>query len=176
VSSHGVRYSASPVRGRVSRIDYGYGLVVIEPLLEELDVQAWLPGVVETTTQKGCMLVGEGTRFEGIWGMGGEVAGPLTLAGDEKGKVVVRHFTDGSMLAGLEAAGIAGLITGGLNLEDMVGAEPAFTLVMTEGFGVREISKQIYDSLEAHEGRLTLLDGTTQLRVGVKRPVIILPV
>jgi len=29
--------------------------------------------------------------------------------------------------------------------------------------------------LRAHEGRLALLDGTTVLRVGVRRPQVILP-
>jgi uncharacterized protein (TIGR01319 family) len=175
ISPHGVRYSASPVRGRVNRIDYGYGLVVIEPLLEELDVLAWLPGEVEKTTERGCTVAGKGTRIEGIWGIGGEVAAPLVLAGGGRGEIVVKHFTDARALADLEAGSVAGLITGGLNLEDMIGAQPGFTIVMTEGFGAGRIRPEIYDRLQAHDGKLTLLDGTTQLRVGVKRPVIMLP-
>jgi uncharacterized protein (TIGR01319 family) len=175
VSTHGVRYSASPVRGRVNRINYDFGFVVIEPLLEELDVLAWLPGRVERTSDRGCVVRGEGTRILGIWGLGGETTGPLTAGEVEKGAVVVRPFAGAKDLADLEAGGAAGLVTGGLNLEDMIGAEPGFTIVMTEGFGTRRISPEIETRLRDHEGRLALLDGTTQLRVGVRRPMIILP-
>ena len=150
-------------------------MVVIEPLLEELEVRAWLPGEVEKTTERGCIVKGEGTVIHGVWGMGGEVGGPLTLGEPERGKVVVRQFTDALNLGALEAEHVAGLVTGGLNLEDMIGAEPAFTIVVLAGFGDLKIPPEIHGALAAHEGRLALIDGTTQLRVGVKRPVIMLP-
>jgi uncharacterized protein (TIGR01319 family) len=175
LSPHGIKYSASPVRGRVNRIDYGYGLVVVEPLLEELDVLAWLPGRVESLTPRGCEIAGEGTGITGVWGFGGEVSGPLVLGDGGRGDIVVRDFTDASSLTDLEGKGVAGLITGGLNLEDMIGAEPGFTVVMTDAYGLREMSREIHGVLETHQGRLALLDGTTQLRVGVKRPILILP-
>ncbi len=175
IKPHGIKYSASPVRGKVNRIDYGYGMVVIEPLLEELEVRAWLPGEVERTTERGCIVKGEGTTIHGVWGMGGEAVGPLTMGEPEDGKVVVRHFGDARTLGELEAGDIAGLVTGGLNLEDMIGAEPAFTIVVLAGFGDLTISPDLHSALAGHEGRFALIDGTTQLRVGVKRPVIILP-
>jgi uncharacterized protein (TIGR01319 family) len=175
VTPHGIRYSPSPVRGRVNRIDHGLGFVVIEPLLEELEVRAWLPGEVEKTTEKGCVVRAEGTVIRGIWGMGGESGGPLTLGEPSSGAVVVRHSTDAHALAELEARGVAGLITGGLNLEDMIGAEPGFTIVMTDGFGEAEISEEVHRLMESREGGLVLVDGTTQMRVGVKRPMIVLP-
>jgi hypothetical protein len=175
VTPHGIKYSASPVRGKVNRIDRGYGAVVIAPLLEELDVLAWLPGKVEKVTERGCVVGGEGTVIHGVWGMGGEAGGTLTLGDPTKGKVVVRHFADARVLSDFHTKEVAGLITGGLNLEDMIGAEPGFTIVVTEGFGKTEMSPEFYRALEAHDGRLALVDGTTQLRVGVKRPRIILP-
>jgi uncharacterized protein (TIGR01319 family) len=175
ISPHGVRYSASPTRGLVNRIDYGYGLVVIEPMLEELDVLAWLPGQVERTTERGCIVRGEGVLIHGVWGVGGEAVGPLTFGEAGRGKIVARDFTDAPALAELEAAGVAGVITGGVHLRDMIGAEPKFTIVVTEGFGATGLSAEVHRHIETHEGRLTLLDGTTQLRIGVKRPQIVLP-
>jgi hypothetical protein len=113
--------------------------------------------------------------LRGVWGMGGEAAGPLTLGDPETGSVVVRQFTDARVLGELEAKGVSGLVTGGLNLQDMIGANAAFTIVVLSGFGKSEIPADSRDALKGHEGRPALIDGTTQLRVGVKRPFVILP-
>ncbi len=171
----GVRCSASPIRGKVNRIDLNFGMVVIEPLLEELEVRGWLPGSVEEVSDKGCVVRGSGTVIQGIWGLGGESAGLLTFGAPEPGKIIVRHFADSSLLAATEASGAAGLIVGGLDLKDTIGTDLGFTVVLTEGFGRQEMAGEIYTILEVHEGRLTLIDGTTQLRIGVRRPIIILP-
>ena len=175
ITPHGIKYSASPVRGKVNRIDFGYGMVVIEPLLEELEVMAWLPGIVEEPSERGCKVKGNGTTIQGVWGIGGEAAGSLTSGEPLRGKIVVRQFTDARTLVDLQKKEVAGLVTGGLDLEDMIGADPAFTIVVLTGFGEPEISSEFKAALAAHEGRLALIDGTTQLRVGVKRPLVILP-
>ena len=170
-----LRFSASPVRGRVNRIDTNFGMVVIEPLLEELEMYAWLPGVVESVSEKGCVVAGAGTVVSGVWGLGGEASGILTMREPAPGRVVVRQFAGGDTLAELKEKGIAGLVTGGVNLKDMIGAEPGFTVVVLEGFGERLMPRDFIDMLEAHEGKLALVDGSTQLRVGVVRPRVILP-
>jgi hypothetical protein len=171
----GNKYSASPVRGKVYRIDHGFGMVVIEPLLEELEVRAWLPGRVAEVSDKGCVVAGRGTVVRGIWGLGGETSGSITLGEPGPGKVVVRHFADAALLEQLEDNEAVGLVTGGLDLKDMLGSEPPFTIVVIEGFGKQQIGPGAFSLFEAYEGKLALLDGTTQLRVGVKRPRVILP-
>jgi uncharacterized protein (TIGR01319 family) len=175
VGPRGIKYSASPVRGKVNRIDHGFGMVIIEPLLEELEVRAWLPGKVAEVSDRGCVVAGRGTIIRGIWGLGGETSGTITLGEPGPGTVVVRHSTDASLLQELGESDAAGLVTGGLDLRDMLGAEPAFTIVVTEGFGNQEIRPEAFRLFEAYEGKLGLLDGTTQLRVGVRRPRVILP-
>jgi uncharacterized protein (TIGR01319 family) len=173
---HGdLAFSASPVRGKVNRIDTRFGMVVIEPLLEELEVRAWLPGVVEKVSDRGCTVSSRGTVISGLWGLGGEAAGSLTVRDAAPGRVVVRHFAGRDALAEFKQKGVAGLVTGGINLEDMVGADPGFTVVVIEGFGQRVLPAEIMEAMEAHEGKLALVDGTTQLRVGVIRPRLILP-
>jgi uncharacterized protein (TIGR01319 family) len=176
VGPRGVRYSASPMRGKVNRIDLGFGMVVIEPLLEELEIHGWLGGSVEELSEAGCVVAGRGILIQGIWGLGGEASGMLTLGEPEAGRVSVCHYADSGVLAAAKEVGAAGLIVGGLDLKDMIGAEPGFTAVVTEGFGSHQMAAEIYEILEAHEGRLALIDGTTQLRVGVRRPIVILPV
>ncbi|MGD8628019.1 MAG: glutamate mutase L, partial [bacterium] len=175
VGPRGIRYSASPVRGKVHRIDHGFGMVIIEPLLEELEVRAWLPGKVAEVSGRGCVVAGRGTVVRGIWGLGGETSGTITLGEPGPGSVVVRHFADAALLERLGESEVAGLVTGGLDLKDMLGAEPTFTTVITEGFGKREIRPEMLRLFEAYQGKLGLLDGTTQLRVGVRRPRVILP-
>ncbi len=170
-----LKFSASPVRGKVNRINNNFGMVVIEPLLEELEIYAWLPGVVESTSETGCVVAAAGTVINGVWGLGGEASGALTVREPSRGKVVVRQFAGSDLLSELKEKEIAGLVTGGLNLQDMIGAEPGFTVVVLEGFGEKPVAREIMDLLEAHEGKLALIDGTTQLRVGVVRPRVILP-
>jgi uncharacterized protein (TIGR01319 family) len=169
------RTSKSPVRGKVSRIDKRFGMVMIEPLLEELEVQAWLPGTVESVTARGCTIVNEGIDIYGIWGSGGEAHGLLTMGRIEPGCVVVLEHADAAAIAECRETGVAGLIAGGVDLKDVLEPQLGFTLVVTGAFGASSIAEELRTVLSAHEGRLALVDGTTQLRVGVRRPRIILP-
>ena len=194
VESGGIKLCKSPVRGKVNRIDWKLGMVIIEPLLEELEVYSWLPGVVETVTDKGCVVWAQGTVIQGVWGTGGERHGRMQNAecriqnaeygsnpripdslNPLPGAVVVADFADAKMLARLKEARVAGLIAGGVNLQDVLDPCPGFTVVVLQGFGEQKIAPDVLDRLKGHEGKLALLDGTTQLRVGVKRPQVILP-
>jgi uncharacterized protein (TIGR01319 family) len=170
-----LRHVESPVRGKVNRIDRGFGIVLIEPLLEELEVKAWLPGVVESVSDRGCTLAGSGTVITGVWGSGGEKAGILTCSAIAPGKVVVRDFADASTITEAKERAVAGLICAGVNLQDVLEPNPPFTIVVLEGFGEQRLPDDVRRILTGHEGRLALLDGTTQLRVGVRRPRIVLP-
>ena len=189
-----IKLCKSPVRGKVNRIDWKLGMVIIEPLLEELEVYSWLPGIVETVTDKGCVVWAQGTVIQGVWGTGGERYGRMQNAecriqnaeygtnpripdslNPLPGAVVVSDFADAKMLARLKERQVAGLIAGGVNLRDVLDPCPGFTVVVLQGFGEQKIAPEALDLLKAHEGKLALLDGTTQLRVGVKRPQVILP-
>ncbi len=170
-----MRISRSPVRGKVKEINRGYGIVTIEPLLEELDVLAWLPGTVVDVSDRGGVVASHGTRMEGVWGTGGEVSGRLSFTEEGAGTILVKDTATADDLSRLDAEGASGLIAGGLHLKDVLDLDPALTIVVTEGFGPQTLSADMRHALQAHEGRLTLLDGTTELRVGVRRPRIILP-
>jgi uncharacterized protein (TIGR01319 family) len=181
--------SESPVRGKVVRIDLHFGMVMIEPLLEELQVLAWLPGVVESVTARGCTVVSEGTEIDGVWGSGEAVLGPLVFPSRETGgagqmlwdpaalapdSVAVIDHADAAVLEACREARVAGLIAGGVDLEDVLEPRLGFTLVVTGEFGSSALAEDVRAALTTHDGRVALLDGTTQLRVGVQRPRIIL--
>jgi hypothetical protein len=89
--------------------------------------------------------------------------------------VVLFDRADAEIVAKCREIGAAGLIAGGVDLQDVLDPNLGFTLVMTEAFGASTMSEELLGALSAHEGELTLVDGTTQLRVGVRRPRMILP-
>ncbi len=165
----------SPVRGRVSRIETAYGIVIIEPLLEELEVRAWLPAVVDEVSDRGCVVSADASLITGAWGRGGEAFGPLVFDDVRPGHVAVTHFGSAELLDRAREARATGLIVGGLDLLNVLEPNGLPTIVVTEGFGTRKIAPEVLAALQSHEGRTALVDGTTQLRVGVKRPTIILP-
>lgn len=171
----GLRFCASPVRGKVNRIDFHFGMVMIEPLLEEKEVYAWLPGTVEEVTDKGCVVKNNGVVVRGVWGRGGEAHGQLSFGDAAAGKVMVRQFVAADELVRLREKGAAGLVTGGLDMKDVLSPDIGFTVVVLEGFGRQEIASDMRTVMEANQDRLALVDGTTQLRVGVRRPRLILP-
>ncbi|MCK4408460.1 MAG: hypothetical protein KAW67_00140, partial [Candidatus Eisenbacteria sp.] len=138
-------------------------------------VEAWLPGIVESVTARGCTIVNEGIDIYGVWGSGGEAHGLLTMGGIEPGSVVVLERADAAAIAECRETGVAGLIAGGVDLEDVLEPQLGFTLVVIGAFGASSIARELLTVLSAHECRLALVDGTTQLRVGVRRPRIILP-
>jgi hypothetical protein len=175
LSSDGYVKSASPVRGTVERIDEEFGIVLVRPLREELEVTAWLPGRVVAVTERGAVIEGPATRLRGAWGVGGEASGPLALDRLERGHVAAITSPTPRTLPSAVEAGVLGLVTGGLDLAQIERVAPPFPVVLLEGFGLREIGAGARDALTSHRSRLTLIDGTTVLRVGVRRPRVILP-
>lgn len=170
-----IRISKSPVRGKVKEINEQYGIVMIEPLLEELQVRAWMPGRVEDVTDRGCTIANEGVEVIGSWGTGGEVYGELTSTDPGPGRVMLREFATRDDLIELEEKEATGLVTGGLHLRDARELELSYTIVMTGEFGEKGMGPSILGFLRDREDQLALLDGTTELRVGVRRPRVLLP-
>jgi len=54
--------------------------------------------------------------------------------------------------------------------------EKGITLVVTEGFGKIQMAEKTYGLLKAAEGRKTSINGATQIRAGVIRPEVVIPV
>jgi uncharacterized protein (TIGR01319 family) len=187
------RVSCSPGRGRVEAIDAVKGTIRIHPLREELQVTAWLPGLVVELTPRGAVIEGAGIELAGAWGTGQETAGRLVFddppangegrpdpgAGDATriapGPIVVH---DGCVTRAQFAAwaedGVAGVIAAGARLSELLDWVPPYPLALIEGFGAHRFSRRMRAVLAAHAGGWTLLDGTTAIRVGVRRPRIIL--
>jgi hypothetical protein len=49
------------------------------------------------------------------------------------------------------------------------------TVVMTEGFGQIDIAQKTFDLLKSKEGKMACINGATQIRAGVIRPEVVIP-
>jgi len=171
----GVISCSSPFRGRVERIDRDFGIILIAPIHEELDVSAWCPGRIETVEPRGVTISLDATVVTGVWGHGGEAVGELVIDHAKTGGISVFPRATKAELKALLDRGAAGLVTGSLDFADILKEPPPFPIVLTEGFGQREMRPDLARAFGAHAGRLAVMDGTTELRVGVRRPRVILP-
>lgn len=119
-----------------------------------------------------------------------------SLRAEHKGKIVVSG-SNVSLTALRKAAdlGVAGIVVGGIvdrvlidylraALNDpnydigvaITGQEPIpFTLVVTEGFGAIQMAARTFGLLQSLDGRTASINGATQIRAGVIRPEVIVP-
>jgi uncharacterized protein (TIGR01319 family) len=165
----------SPVRGKIKEINRKYGLIIVGPLSEELELNAWIPGKVDGVTERGCVIRNRGTIIAGVWGNGGQSFGRLSF--DEIGSesISVHDFADRDHLVQIKSRGGRGLISAGLHLKDFYEIRPDYPVVIIEGFSRKTFDTGIKKILQSNEGRFAAIDATTQLRAGVRRPQIIIP-
>ena len=58
----------------------------------------------------------------------------------------------------------------------ITGSEDLYTsLIVTEGYGKIQMGQQTFDLLNTYNGKLASINGATQIRAGVIRPEIIIP-
>ncbi|MBN2227442.1 MAG: glutamate mutase L [candidate division Zixibacteria bacterium] len=165
----------SPMRGTVKDINLEHGIIVIEPLLEELSLTAWLPGRVTRVTDRGCLIGNAGTIITGAWGSGGQLYGILHDTIPEQGAIMMLNTITRTDLASCRDAGVTGIIAGSMHLKDFQEIQPDCAIVLTEGFGARPMNSDVMSILAAYQEKAVALDASTQLRAGVVRPRIILP-
>jgi len=170
-----------------------------------VNVLAFLPGkVVEVIEGQGVVIESEVTFVQGIFGIGGETFGPVRMACDSpgepltaerivpemKGAVIVggSRMTADAITRAVEI-GVAGIVSGGIDDQDLkrflgydlgvaiTGTERrGITLIVTEGFGDIAMAARTFELLNAREGAEASINGATQIRAGVIRPEVIVPV
>ncbi len=166
------RVCESPIRGKIREISLEYGVVVVEPLLEELQLEAWMPGVVESITDKGCVIVNQGTTIQGMWGSGGEAAGKPECDNPGGDDIAIRQRTGHADLKRLLEKPVAGLITSTMDLQTFIDTKIPFPIVVMDGFGEMSPDAGVQRLLSESTGKFIAMDADTQLRAGVVRPRI----
>ena len=194
----------SPIDGTVESISDVTGQIVMREAPIPVEVDAYMSGTVkEIIPDEGVIVEAEAAFIQGIFGIGGESRGTMEILVDNreqelttdllneshKGKIVV-----GGSFVNLEtykkalSLQIAGIVVGGFNYYDLeeilgytlgvaiTGSEDLVTsLIVTEGFGNIRMGSRTFDLLNKENGKFVSINGATQIRAGVIRPEIVIP-
>jgi len=190
--------------GTIETISGVTGQVIIRGAPVPVEVLAYLEGeVAEVLPNEGVVIEADVTFIQGIFGIGGETYGAIRMAAvsheqelkadmitsDMKGCVVVgggRVWHEAVVKA--IKVGAAAIVAGGIDDQDLkkvlgydlgvaiTGTEKiGLSLVITEGFGDIAMAERTFDLLRQREGDAAAVNGTTQIRAGVMRPEIVIP-
>ncbi|MFL3045084.1 MAG: hypothetical protein ACJZ1S_04715 [Candidatus Neomarinimicrobiota bacterium] len=196
--------AVSPVDGVLESISDVTGQVVLREVPIPVEIDAYMNGeVASVLEEEGVVVTSNAVFIQGIFGMGGENRGelrvlvdnredeltPEMIPGDVKGAVIV-----GGSFISLEAykkaisVGAAAVVVGGFNYHDLkdvlgytlgvaiTGSENLGTsLILTEGYGRIPMGNRCFELLKQHNEKFTSVNGSTQIRAGVIRPEIVIP-
>jgi hypothetical protein len=194
----------SEIAGTIESISAVTGQVIVRGAPLPVQVKAYLAGrVVEVLPAEGCVIAADVTFVQGIFGIGGETFGPIRMAckshDDELTENLITPDMKGCVVIGgarvtaqaIERArktGVEAVVSGGIDDADLevflgynlgvaiTGSERVgLTLVVTEGFGEVSMARRTFDLLAKREGDDAAVNGTTQIRAGVMRPEIVIP-
>ena len=194
----------SPIDGTIEAISDVTGQVILREPPIPVEVKAYTNGTVtETVPNEGVTVETYGTYIQGIFGVGGETVGNLVVISQSSGDELIAeqilpehrdNIVVGGSLVTTDAIqkaiqqGVKGIIAGGIDDADLrkllgyelgvaiTGSEEiGITLVITEGFGKIAMAEQTFALLKAREGMKTSINGATQIRAGVVRPEILIP-
>ena len=195
----------SPVDGTIESISEATGRVVVREAPIPVEVDAYVSGSVDEVIEKeGIILKSDAAFIQGIFGIAGEKRGSLELvsknANEELTAEQINDRMAGKILIGgsflsLEAykkamkCNVAGIVVGGFNYYDLkavlgydlgvaiTGTEKLPTaLIVTEGYGSIPMSDATFNLLKENNGNDASVNGATQIRAGVIRPEIVIPV
>ena len=194
----------SETAGTIESISAVTGQVILRGAPLPVQVKAYLTGrVAEVLPGEGCEIEADVTYVQGIFGIGGETYGPIRMAckrhDQELADDLITADMSGCIVIGgarvtvraIEKArtvGAAAVIAGGIDDADLeaflgynlgvaiTGSERVgLTVVITEGFGEIAMARRSFDLLSSREGDDAAVNGTTQIRAGVMRPEIVIP-
>lgn len=194
----------SPCEGTVESISTVTGQVILREPPTPISIDAYIEGeVVDVFPEEGVAIETVGTFIQGIFGVGGEKTGeimvvvngpgdplePSLITEEHRGKIIVggSHVRWDGLQKAMEV-GASGIVVGGFDDPDLkrllgkdlgvaiTGHEDLATaLILTEGFGEIAMAHGTFDLLKSREGRKASINGATQIRAGVIRPEIVVP-
>ncbi|MCW4048100.1 MAG: hypothetical protein NWE89_00035 [Candidatus Bathyarchaeota archaeon] len=194
----------SPITGTVGTISDLTGQVILKRKPIPVEINAYIPGkVVEIISREGAVIETNAAFIQGIFGIGGERHGKIRIAvesphevltpslinPDDKGVILIggSMVTTDALKKGVNL-GVSCIVVGGIRHNDFTAfmgeeigvaitgqEELGITLILTEGFGELSMSPSIFSLLCDFEGFNASVNGATQIRSGVIRPEIIIP-
>jgi hypothetical protein len=191
--------------GSVESISSVTGQVLIRGNPIPVEIKAYLEGeVMEVFENEGVAVFTWGSFIQGIFGIGGETHGEIKVVTKDNTEILSDKLIDknckdkvvvGGSLVTADAIkkaislGAKGIVVGGFSdkdLRDFLGydigvaitgsEELGITLVITEGFGQINMAEKTFNLLKSKEGQMACINGATQIRAGVIRPEVVIPV
>lgn len=190
--------------GTIEQASSATGQVMIRGAAIPVQVRAYVTGkVVEVLTGEGCVVENDVLMIQGIFGIGGETEGEIVVACDDHGatleaSMITEDMAGAVVLGGARMTadalkraievGAAAVVSGGIDdqdLKELLGRDlgvaitgnetVGITVVVTEGFGDISMAARTWRLLADKAGRVASVNGATQIRAGVMRPEILVP-
>lgn len=194
----------SPVDGEVENISAVTGQVLLREPRIPVQVKAFMDGMItEVMEGEGVVIENKSAYIQGIFGIGDETTGIIKVLADspddelDAGKIdescrdkiiVAGAFTRFHVIEAARKHGVRAIITGGVDDQDIkkllgydigvaiTGHENVgVTIICTEGFGKITMAQKTFSLLKRFDGSKASVHGHTQIRAGVIRPEIIIP-
>ncbi|MHC5002384.1 MAG: hypothetical protein ACYTJ0_04610 [Planctomycetota bacterium] len=194
----------SKVEGTIETISPVTGQVIVRGAPIPVQVKAYMKGtVVEVIAGEGVAIENEVSFIQGIFGVGGETYGRITMAAEDHAQpltpeMITPEMKDMVVVGGArvtdeaikkaQQVGAAAVVSGGLDDQDLkkflgydlgvaiTGSEDVgLTVVVTEGFGDIAMAERTFQLLKSRAGDEASVNGATQIRAGVMRPEILVP-
>lgn len=194
----------SKVAGTLESISKVTGQLMIRGEPIPVEVRAYLAGkVTEVIPNEGVVVEAAASYVQGIFGIGGEAFGPIHIAcadhTEELSAELIRADMNGAVVVGgarvtgdaIRRAidvGASAVVSGGMDDQDLndilgydlgvavTGSEDVgVTVIVTEGFGDIAMAARTFELLSSRKGSEAAVNGATQIRAGVVRPEILVP-
>ena len=194
----------APISGTLESFSEITGQVVLREAPIPVEMDAYVSGKVkETIPDEGVYIETDAAFIQGIFGIGGESRGDLKIITNSREDEITSDMLDSSLTGKVVVGGshislatykkaislkIAAIVVGGFNYSDLkpilgytlgvaiTGSEELGTsLIVTEGFGKINMGQRTFDLLKEHDGHFVSVNGATQIRAGVIRPEIVIP-
>jgi hypothetical protein len=194
----------SKITGTIESVSHITGQVLIRGNPVPVEVKAYLDGeVVEVFEKEGVAVACWGSFIQGIFGIGGETHGEIKIVVSSPQDILTENEIDSSCEGKVIVGGslvtsqalqkaisvrAKGIVVGGFDdkdLRDFLGydlgvaitgsEEKGVTLIVTEGFGQISMAERTFNLLRSKEGQSASINGATQIRAGVIRPEVVIP-
>lgn len=194
----------SPIEGVFESFNEITGQAVLREPPMPVEIDGYVRGsVVEVLPGEGVVIKTHCTFVQGIFGIGGEVRGEIKVVCDSpdqeitaemltpecRDKVIVGgSYISHEVLKQAVRKGVKAIVVGGFDdkdLKDLLGYDlgvaitghekKGLTLILTEGFGRMTMAQGTFELLKKREGMKASVNGATQIRAGVMRPEIVIP-
>ena len=194
----------SPIAGSVESVSEITGQVLLREPPIPVEVDAYVDGtIIEVRPGEGVVVETHGSLIQGIFGIGGEAFGMVqvvasspsedldasSITAEHEGKILIGGaLVTSAALEKAVSCGVRGVVAGGIDdatIKEFLGydigvaitgtEEKGVTVVVTEGFGRIPMAHGTFELLQSRQGMQASINGATQIRAGVIRPEVVVP-